>query len=161
MSKAEPTKAKANKSKPLIVYRVSVKINLFKNISCCKKMKYFPSFVCLLHGDRERAAIIIKINKNNNNNNNNLLIDRIVCKDAQRGHRNLSMAWIDVSNAYDSVDHRWLVEMFKLHRFPEWFGFLIGKLYLNEWHVVSISRGHRVYSATYIFNNYSTRARWL
>ena len=52
----------------------------------------------------------------------------MVCQDAQRGHRNLSMAWIDVSKAYDSVDHRWLVEMFKLHRFPEWFGFLIGKL---------------------------------
>lgn len=46
VSKAEPTKAKANKSKPLIFYRVSVKINLLKNISCCKKMKYFPpSFV--------------------------------------------------------------------------------------------------------------------
>ena len=41
----------------------------------------------------------------------------IVCEDAQRGHRNLSMVWIDVSKACDSVDHRWLVEMFKLHRF--------------------------------------------
>ena len=36
----------------------------------------------------------------------NLLIDRMVCQDAQRGHRNLRMAWIDVSKAYDSVDHR-------------------------------------------------------
>ena len=58
----------------------------------------------------------------------NLLIDRMVCQDAQRGHKNLSMAWIDVSKAYDSVDHRWLVEMSKLHRFSEWFGVLIGKL---------------------------------
>ena len=58
----------------------------------------------------------------------NLLIDRMVCQDVQRGHRNLSMAWIDVSKAYNSVDHRWLVEMFKLHRFPEWFGSLIGRL---------------------------------
>ena len=38
------------------------------------------------------------------------------------------MAWIDISKAYDSVDHRLLVEMFKLHRFPEWFCVLIGKL---------------------------------
>ena len=59
----------------------------------------------------------------------NLLIDRMLCQDARRGHRNLSMVWIDVSNAYDSVDHRWLVEMFKFHRFLEWFGVLIGKLY--------------------------------
>ena len=58
----------------------------------------------------------------------NLLIDRMVCQDAQRGHGNLSMVWIDVSKAYDLVDHRWLVEMFKPHRFPEWFGVVIGKL---------------------------------
>ena len=41
----------------------------------------------------------------------NLLIDRMVCEDAQRGKRNLSMAWIDVAKAYDSVDHGWLSEM--------------------------------------------------
>ena len=58
----------------------------------------------------------------------NLIIDCKVCQDAQRSHRSLSMAWIEFCKAYDSVDHRWLVEMFKLHRFPEWFGFLIGKL---------------------------------
>ena len=59
---------------------------------------------------------------------NNLLIDRMVCQDAQRGDRNLSMAWIDVSKACDSVDHRWLVQMFELHKFSEWFCVLIGKL---------------------------------
>lgn len=35
----------------------------------------------------------------------NLLIDRMVRQDSQRGRRNLSMAWIDVKKAYDSVDH--------------------------------------------------------
>ena len=35
----------------------------------------------------------------------NLIIDRMACQDAERGHRNLSMAWIDVSKAHDSVDH--------------------------------------------------------
>jgi len=39
---------------------------------------------------------------------NPLLIDRMVCQDSQRGRRNLSMVWIDVKKAYDSVDHRWL-----------------------------------------------------
>ena len=57
-----------------------------------------------------------------------LIIDRMVCQDGQRGHRNLSMAWIDVSKAYDSVDHRWLMEMLEHHRLPEWFGSFIGKL---------------------------------
>ena len=35
----------------------------------------------------------------------NLLIDRAVMLDCQRGKRNLSMAWIDVRKAYESVDH--------------------------------------------------------
>ena len=38
----------------------------------------------------------------------NLLIDRMVCQDSQRGRRNISMAWIDVHKAYDSVSHNWL-----------------------------------------------------
>ena len=45
----------------------------------------------------------------------NLLIDWMVCEDAQRGKQNLSMAWIDVAKVYDSVDHGWLSEMFTLH----------------------------------------------
>ena len=76
----------------------------------------------LMQGDQRRAK------QNCSGTVDNLLIDRMVCQGPQRGHRNLSMAWIDVSKAYDSVDHRWLVEMFKPHRFPEWFCVLIGKL---------------------------------
>ena len=52
----------------------------------------------------------------------------MVCQDSQRGHRNLSMAWIDVKKAYDSVDHRWLEEMFSLHRFPRWIGDVVTRL---------------------------------
>ena len=48
----------------------------------------------------------------------NILIDRMVCQDSQRGRRNISMAWIDVRKAYDSVFHNWLREMFSVHRFP-------------------------------------------
>ena len=29
----------------------------------------------------------------------------MVCQDAERGKRNLSMAWVDVAKAYDSVGH--------------------------------------------------------
>ena len=50
----------------------------------------------------------------------NLLIDRAVTTDSQRGKRNLSVAWVDVKKAYDCVDHNWLVEMMKVHRFPTW-----------------------------------------
>ena len=48
----------------------------------------------------------------------NLLIDRMVCQDSQWGKRNLSMAWVDVIEAFDMVDHIWLGEMSELHRFP-------------------------------------------
>ena len=37
----------------------------------------------------------------------NLLVDRMVCQDSQGGRRNLSMAWVDVRKAYDSVDHKY------------------------------------------------------
>ena len=58
----------------------------------------------------------------------NLLIDRKFCQDSQRGRCNLSMAWIDVKKAYDSVDHRWLEQMFYLHRFPRWIDDVITRL---------------------------------
>ena len=58
----------------------------------------------------------------------NLLIDRVVCKDSKRNKRNLSMGWIDVKKAYDSVDHKWLVEMMAVHRFPDWVGKMVSTL---------------------------------
>ena len=48
----------------------------------------------------------------------NLLIDREVMLDSQRGKRDLSMAWIDVRKAYDSVDHDWLCTMTAYTGFP-------------------------------------------
>ena len=50
----------------------------------------------------------------------NLLIDKTVTLDYNRNRRNLSMAWVDVKKAYDSVDHNWLNEIVKVHRFPSW-----------------------------------------
>ena len=58
-SKAAPPKAKAKKSKPLIIILSSIcQVKSTEQISCRKKTKYFPSFVCLLHGERERAAVL-------------------------------------------------------------------------------------------------------
>ena len=56
----------------------------------------------------------------------------MVCEDAQRGKRNLSITWIDVAKAYDSVDHGWLSEMFTLRRLPIWFAKVMEKL-ANSW----------------------------
>ncbi|XP_031572243.1 uncharacterized protein LOC116306341 isoform X2 [Actinia tenebrosa] len=56
----------------------------------------------------------------------------MVSEDAQRENRNLSMAWIDVTKAYDSVDLCWLSKMFTLHRFPLWFAGVMKKL-ANSW----------------------------
>ena len=50
----------------------------------------------------------------------NLMIDRMVCRDSRNGSRNLSMAWIDVRKAFDSVSHAWLQEMMTMHKFPLW-----------------------------------------
>ncbi|XP_068742269.1 uncharacterized protein [Montipora capricornis] len=45
-----------------------------------------------------------------------LLIHR---HDCVRGRRNISVAWID-HKAYDSVDHGWLCNAMRLHKFPQW-----------------------------------------
>ena len=59
---------------------------------------------------------------------NNLPIDRMVTEDWHRGKRNLSMAWVDVAKAYDSIDHEWLDEMMILHRFFTWLKNVTSKL---------------------------------
>ena len=58
VSKAAPTKAKANKSKPLIISLSSFCQDKAAEKISCQKTKYFPSFVCLLHGEHEWAAFL-------------------------------------------------------------------------------------------------------
>ena len=58
----------------------------------------------------------------------NLLIDKMVTQDSQRGKKSLSMAWVDVTKAYDTVDINWLCEMMEVHRFPRWLGSVVTKL---------------------------------
>ena len=50
----------------------------------------------------------------------NLLVDRMVCHDSRNSRKNVSMAWIDVRKAFDSVSHEWLLRMMFLHKFPSW-----------------------------------------
>ena len=66
--KATHIKAKENKSKPPIVSLSSFcQDKSARKITCHKKIKYFPSFVCLLHGKREPAAVL-ESNYNGANN---------------------------------------------------------------------------------------------
>ena len=69
----------------------------------------------------------------------NLLVDRMVNQDCHRGRRNLSMAWIDVTKAYDSVDHEWLSEMMSIHRFPRWLARVVTKL-SKAWNTKIVTR---------------------
>lgn len=50
----------------------------------------------------------------------NLMIDIMVTMDCHRGKRNLSMAWIGVKKAYDSVECKWLCDIMEVHRFSYW-----------------------------------------
>ncbi|PFX28822.1 Retrovirus-related Pol polyprotein from type-1 retrotransposable element R2 [Stylophora pistillata] len=83
----------------------------------------------------------------------NLLIDRTVALDCHRRRRNLSVAWIDVKKAYDSVDHSWLNGVMTLHRFPTWLCKVIAKL-CKSWNtkIVAITREGRQTSERIKFN---------
>ena len=69
----------------------------------------------------------------------NLLIDRMITQDCHRGRRNLSMAWVDVTKAYDSVDREWLSEMMSMHRFPRWLARVVTKL-SKAWNTRIVTR---------------------
>jgi hypothetical protein len=45
-----------------------------------------------------------------------LIIDTIVCKQAQKKSRNISVAWIDYAKAYDSIPHSWLIEVLNIYK---------------------------------------------
>ena len=48
--------------------------------------------------------------KRSRGTNDLLFIDKMVLKHAKKNQRNLSMAWIDYSKAYDMVPHTWIEE---------------------------------------------------
>ena len=72
----------------------------------------------------------------------NLLIDRMVTQDCHRGRRNLSMAWINVKKAYDSVNHEWLMEMMQVHRYPEWMVGIMNNL-STSWNTRAVTTARR------------------
>ena len=69
----------------------------------------------------------------------NLLIERMVTQDCHRGRRNLSMAWVDVTKAYGSVDHEWLSETMSIHRFPRLLARVVTKL-SKAWNTRIVTR---------------------
>ena len=98
--------------------------NMYKWFTSCmlKPMNQHLDKYALIEGEQRGAKVGCS------GTIDNLLIDRMVCEDSKRKKRNLSMAWIDVKKAYDSVDHKWLVEMMAVHRFPDWVGKMVSRL---------------------------------
>ena len=64
-----------------------------------------------------------------NGTTDNLLIDRTVTLDCHRHQRNLSVAWVDVCKAYDSVNFGWHNNILLVHRCPVWICEVVRKLW--------------------------------
>ena len=76
----------------------------------------------------------------------NLMVDQMVTMDCHKGHRNLSMVCVGIKKAYDTVDHRWLVESMGVHRFFYWLLRVISQL-LKSWNTkinVNTKRGTEI-----------------
>ena len=69
-----------------------------------------------------------------------LLIDREVLKEARRGSRNLSMAWIDYRKAYDMLPHSWILETLGLIKVAQNIEDLL-KRSMGDWRTVLTSGG--------------------
>ena len=48
-----------------------------------------------------------------------LLINKAILEDCKKRQRNLSMAWIDYSKAFDSVPHSWIIKCLRLYKIDE------------------------------------------
>ena len=119
-------------------------------ITCLNTLyKWFTS--CLLkpinqHLDRHRLMETAQrgVKSKCGGTTDNLLIDRMVCQDSHNAHKNLSMAWIDVRQAFDSVSHEWLQETMSLHKFAGWICRTVERL-CRSWNtriVAHTNQGH-------------------
>lgn len=45
-----------------------------------------------------------------------LVIDHVLCAQAKKRKKNISVAWIDYAKAYDSVPHSWLLEILNIYK---------------------------------------------
>ena len=66
-----------------------------------------------------------------------LMIDDMVQRDAILHKRNLITTWIDVRKAFDSVSHSFLIEMLRIHRFPEKIVLAV-KSIIETWNIVLV-----------------------
>ena len=64
----------------------------------------------------------------------NILIDDMVLKDAHDNKRNLTCSWVDISKAFDSLSHSWIVKMLEIHRFPSKLTSVIAKI-MSSWNI--------------------------
>ena len=62
----------------------------------------------------------------------NLLIDKTVAEDAKINHKNLSMVWIDIKKAFDSVSHEWIIKVLEMYETHPKIISLIEKI-INSW----------------------------
>lgn len=63
----------------------------------------------------------------------NLLIDEIISQDANK-HRNksFSAAWLDITKAYDSIPHEWIMKCLEIHKVPNEIKAVIRQL-MEKW----------------------------
>ena len=94
-------------------------------ITCLNTMyKWLTSILLFLHNTHLKKYNLLQIDQRGAKEKsagtvNNLMIDDVVLRDAVLHQKNLFCYWIDVKKAFDSVSHTWLIEMLKIHRFPE------------------------------------------
>lgn len=69
-----------------------------------------------------------------------LVIDQILTKQARRKLRNISVAWVDYTKAFDSVPHSWLLKVLRMHGVAESVIKLLGHL-MQTWRTSLVLRG--------------------
>ena len=112
-------------------------------ITCLNNMyKWYTSIIKMKSDEHLKKYKLMQVDQRGareevSGTTDNLMIDDMVQRDAILHRRNLFTTWIDVRKAFDSVSHSFLIEILKIHRFPEKIVLAVKNI-IETWNIVLV-----------------------
>ena len=112
-------------------------------ITCLNNMyKWYTSVIKLKSDEHLKKYRLMQVDQRGacegvSGTSDSLMIDDMVQRDAILHKRNLITTWIDVRKAFDSMSHSFLIEMLRIHRFPEKIVLAVKNI-IETWNIVLI-----------------------
>ena len=118
-------------------------ISNHRPITCLNNMyKWYTSIIKMKSNEHLKRYKLMQVDQRGaceevSGTSDNLMIDDMVLRDAILHKRNLFTTWIDVKKAFDSVSHSFLIEILKIHRFPDKIVYAVKNI-IETWNIVLV-----------------------